>query len=211
MFWMLAQGAAAGIKAKLDNDQRRKELKAMNKATRATNDRIIANTGQEISALNVQNGLLRVGAARELNEASKAAYAATGSAVANAAAAQVKGASVDAVLSDIDRELGEARVVTEQALEMGQYNIVNRIRETTSAAAASILGEVDPNKGATSPLMAGLMAAGSTYLSNSMKFGGGGGSWFGGSLFGGATAGTNVSAAQTFGAGDTAAGLTFGN
>lgn len=210
MFWMLAQGAAAGIKARLENDERRKALRAENAATRATNSRIIANTGEEISAINVQNGLLRVGAARDLNAASREAYAATGSAVANAAAAQVKGASVDAVLNDIDRELGEARVSTEQALELGQYNITNRIREVTSSAAASILGEIDPNRGATSPLMSGLMAAGSTYLSSAMKFGGGG-SWFGGSLLGGGSAGVTPSAAQSFGAGDTAAGLTFGN
>lgn len=202
MFWMLALGAASGIKAGMENKGKQKQIKAANKAARAADDRTIANAGQEISALNVQNGMLRVQAARQLNEAGQAAYAASGSAIANAAAAQVKGASVDAVLGDIDRELGEARTATEQALETGQYNIVNRIRETVSSASNALIGQKDPFSQDQSPLMAGLMTMGSAYINNTMKFGGGNtGSWFSGG-----------SGAKTFAAGrDTAQGLTFGN
>lgn len=183
MWMMLAQAAASGIKAKLDNDRRKKEIKAQNKANKAADDRTMANAFQEVSSFNVQNGMLRVQAAKELQAADKMAYSAAGTVQANAAAAQVKGASVDAVVNDIDRELGEARVATEQSLEAGQYNIQNGIRSVIQQASSALIGQQNPNAGQTSPLFAALATVGGSYLNNQMKFGGGGGlsSWFGGS------------------------------
>ncbi|CBH51603.1 internal virion protein [Pseudomonas phage phi2] len=181
MWMMLAQAAASGIKAKLDNDRRKKEIKAQNKAAKAADDRTIANAYQEVSSYNLQNGMLRVQAAKELQQADKMAYSAQGTVAANAAAAQVKGASVDAVINDIDRELGEARVATEQSLEAGQYNIQNSIRSVVQSASSALLGQQNPYANQSSPLLATLSTLGSSYLNNQMKFGGGSGfSFFGG-------------------------------
>lgn len=184
MWWMmLAQGVASGIKTKLEGDAKRKQTEAANKAARAADDRTIANAYQEVSSYNLQNGMLRVQAAKELQQADKMAYSATGTVAANAAAAQVKGASVDAVINDIDRELGEARVATEQALEAGQYNIQNSIRSVVQSASNALMGQQNPWANQPSPLLSALSTMGSSYLNNQMKFGGGGG--FG--LFGGST------------------------
>ena len=181
MWMMLAQAAASGVKAKLDNDRRKKEIKAQNKAAQAADDRTIANAYQEVSSYNLQNGMLRVQAAKELQTADKMAYSAQGTVAANAAAAQVKGASVDAVINDIDRELGEARVATEQSLEAGQYNIQNSIRSVVQSASSALLGQQNPYANQSSPLLATLSTLGSSYLNNQMKFGGGSGfSFFGG-------------------------------
>lgn len=196
MFWMLAAGAASGIKTGLENKQKQKQIKAANKAAKAADDRTIANAFQEVSSYNVQNGMLRVQAAKELQSAGKMAYSAAGTVTANAAAAQVKGASVDAVLGDIDRELGEARVATEQALEAGQYNIQNKIRSTAYSASTALMGQKDPFSQDSSPLMAALGTMGSMYIDSQMKFGGGGGSFFGGSSPGTPGAGS----AKSFGA-----------
>lgn len=181
MWMMLAMAAASGIKGKLENDAKRKQIKANNKAAQAADDRTIANAYQEVSAYNLQNGMLRVQAAKELQTADKMAYSAQGTASANAAAAQVKGASVDAVINDIDRELGEARVATEQALEAGQYNIQNSIRSVVQSASSALMGQQNPWANQTSPLMTALGTLGSAYINNQMKFGGGSGfSFFGG-------------------------------
>lgn len=197
MWLMLAAGAASGIQTALGNKEKQRQIKQANKAAAAADNRTIANAFQEVSALNVQNGMLRVQAAKELQQADKMAYAATGTVVANAAAAQVKGASVDAVVNDIDRELGEARVATEQALEAGQYNIQNKVRSTTYSASAALIGQQDPFASDKSPIMAALGTMGSMYFNNQMKFGGGGGF----NLFGSGTPGTpSAGKAQSFGA-----------
>ena len=202
MFWMLAMGAASALKTGVENKQKQKDIKASNKVAQAADDATIANAFREISSFNVQNGLLRVQAGRELNEAQKAAYSATGTVTANAAAAQVKGASVDATIADIDRELGEARVATEQALEMGQYNIQQRITSTLNSASNSLIGLTDPHSQDASPLFAALSTMGSSYMGNQMKFGGG-------SSFFSETPPVRGGGATSFGAPDTAAGLTF--
>lgn len=199
MWMMLAQAAASGIKAKLENDAKRKQIKAANKAAQAADDRTISNAFQEVSSYNLQNGMLRVQAAKELQAADKMAYSATGTVAANAAAAQVKGASVDAVINDIDRELGEARVATEQALEAGQYNIQNSIRSVVQSASAALMGQQNPSANQVSPLFSALTTVGSSYINNQLKFGGGSGF----SLFGGGSpaAGTPAAGvAETFAA-----------
>lgn len=199
MWMMIAQGVAAGIKAKLEGDAKRKQMKAANKAAEAADNRTVANAYQEVSSFNLQNSMLRVQAAKELQAADKMAYSATGTATANAAAAQVKGASVDAVLGDIDRELGEARTATEQALEAGQYNIQNSIRSVIQSASSALLGQQNPNANQTSPLFAALSTVGSSYLNNQMKFGGGSGfDFFGSSSPAAGTPGAGV--AESFAA-----------
>lgn len=199
MWWaMLAQGAMSAIKTANENKFRRKQVEAANKAAAAADYATVANASQAISALNVQNGQLRVEAAAQLNAAEVEAYKAAGSAVANAAAAGVKGASVDAVVMDIDRELGDVKTDVEQNLEIQQYNLTNRIREVVAGASNSLRGQMNPYSGEQSPLLNGLMTVGSSYLNNYMQFGGG---------FGGG----GDSGAQSFAAGpDTAQGLTFG-
>lgn len=202
MWWMLlAQGAASAAQTAQSNKASRKQIEATNKMAAKADRATVANTAQAISALNYQNGQARVDAARQLHEAETAAYAATGGAVANASAAAVKGASTDAVVNDIDRELGEAQVRVEQNLEIQQYNLTNRLREVVAGASSQLRGQQNPYANEQSPLLNGLISAGGTYLNNYMQFGGG----FKMPSFGAGDAPAAIPSA----AGNTAAGMTF--
>ena len=170
MFWpLLATGALSLGQSLLSNRAATRQAAAENAARAAANKQTVLNTAQSVGAINVQAAELRTNAARQLHQAEVAALSATGSAVANAAAAGVKGASVDAVTNDIDRELGEAQVTVEQNLETQQYNLQNRLRELISGAAASLRGEVVAQT--SNPLLDAAFATGGAYLNNYMKFG----------------------------------------
>lgn len=172
MWWvMLAQGAASAVKTGIENKEKIRQTKEMNRAAHAADRATVANAAQAISALNVQNAQLRGEAAQQLYDAEVAAYAATGSTVANAAAAGVKGASVDATVGDIQRELDEVSVDIEQNLEIQQYNLTQRLREITAGASASLRGQQNPYANLQSPLLNAAFAVGQQYLGNYMKFG----------------------------------------
>lgn len=170
MFWMLlAAGAMSAGQSALGNISSQKAAQAENKARAVANLATVKNAAATVSAINVQEATLRTDAARQLRDAETAAYAATGSARANASAASVKGASVDAVTDDIQRELGEAQVTVEQNLETQQYNLQSRLREVIAGTVASLSGVVKAQT--TDSLVAGVMGAGSAYMNNYMKFG----------------------------------------
>ncbi|QJD54812.1 putative internal virion protein [Pseudomonas phage MR6] len=172
MIWMLAASAAlSALQTTQANKEKVAQAKAQNKVNYAADLQTATNTAANIGSLLVQQGQLRVSAAKQFNEAEREAYKATGTAQAQAAAAQVKGASVDAVLGDIDRELGEAQASTEQNFEVGNYNLTNSIREMTSGAISSLRGGVNPYAGQQSALVNGLMSAGQTYMSQAFRFG----------------------------------------
>lgn len=172
MFWMLAASAALGaVQTGLANRERSKQIKAQNKVNYAADLQTTVNNGQNIGALLVQHAQLRVSAAKEYNEAELEAYKAKGTTTANAAAAQIKGASVDATLGDIDRELAEAQTSTAENFEVNQYNLRQQVKQYTFAAENSLRGQTDPRSGQQNPLVNGLLAAGSTYMNSAFKFG----------------------------------------
>ncbi|QHJ82063.1 MAG: hypothetical protein [Bacteriophage sp.] len=172
MIWMLAATAALGaIKTGIENKEKAKQIKAQNKVNAAADLQTTANNAQNIGALLVQGGQLRVNAAKQYNEAEREAFQAKGTSLANAAAAQIKGASVDATLNDIDRELSEAETSVTQNFEVGQYNLTQQVAMYTQNAKNSLRGSINPNTGQQSPLVNGLMAAGSAYISNAFRFG----------------------------------------
>lgn len=202
MWWaMLIQMAASGMKAAAEAKEKRAAMIAQNEAQAKADIATVQNAQQNISSLNVLNGNLRVQAAAQLNQASEAAAAARGTAEANAAAAQVKGASADAVLNDIDRELAEARVGVQQNLEIQQFNLANRMRETLTSAVNSLMGYTEYRGGGEA--LGAMVNVGAQYASNYFKFG---------SSSSGSVAGSSAESsygATTFGASNTAAGMTF--
>lgn len=172
MIWMLAATAAmSALQTGVANREKAAQIKAQNKVNYAADLQSLANNAQNINSLLVQNGQLRVSAAKEYNAAEQEAYKAKGTTIANAAAAQVKGASVDATLQDIDRELSEAEVSTDQNFEIGQYNLQQQLRQMMYSAEMGLRGRIDPNTGRQNPLVNGLMAAGSAYVSSAFRFG----------------------------------------
>lgn len=172
MIWALAGMAAlSAVKTGIENKEKVKQIKADNKVRYAADLETLANNAQNVGSLMVQHGQLRVQAAKEFNAAEREAYKAKGTGEAQAAAAQVKGASVDAVLNDIDRELYEAKLATVQNFETAEYDLNNRLRDLTVGAINSLQGRTDPMLGQQSPLLNGLMTAGSAYMSQAFQFG----------------------------------------
>jgi hypothetical protein len=168
---LAATAALQGIKTGIENKEKVKQIKADNKVRYSADLETLSNNAQNVSALMVQHGQLRVQAAKEMQSAEKEAFRAKGQGEAQAAAAQVKGASVDAVLDDIDRELYDAKLTTVQNFETSEYDLSNRLRDLTVSAINSLQGRTDPTLGQQSPLLNGLMAAGSAYMSEAFKFG----------------------------------------
>jgi hypothetical protein len=172
MIWMLAGMAAlSAVKTGIDNKEKAKQIKAMNKVKYAADLETLANNAQNVSSLMVQQGQMRVQAAKEFNAAEAEAFKAKGTGQAQAAAAQVKGASVDATLNDIDRELYEAKVSTVQNFEAQEQDLGNRLQGLIAGAKSSLNGWMDPNTGRQNPLLNGLMTAGSAYMTSAFQFG----------------------------------------
>lgn len=172
MWWaLLAQAGLGMMQQAQQNAQSQKEIRRINAAAEKANVETVKNLAQAISSVNVQNSYMRVEAARQLRDAEVAAYAASGTAGANAAAAGAKGASVDAVLMDIERELNESKSNTESNLELQQYNLTNRIKQLSTQAKGAMLGLQSPTAMDGNVFVAGLTSAAGSYMNNFTQYG----------------------------------------
>lgn len=124
----------------LQGNEDRKAARRENEAKQAANLQNTLEIAQEIGSLNVQQGMLRRNAAAQRSTAQRVALLGSGSATASAASAGVRGASVDAVLQDINRELGWAHTELELEQEGQVYNLRNRIRQVTQSGIANLYG-----------------------------------------------------------------------
>lgn len=101
MFGMqAAQGSVQGL-------LQRKEMQRQNEAIAKANLANINAAQETILAVDIRKSFVRQQAQSDMESARRAALAASGEATAEAAAAGVRGASIDAVQSDISRALGE--------------------------------------------------------------------------------------------------------
>jgi hypothetical protein len=177
MVWplLIAAGSQLMNSASQSNAERRAG-KQQNQLNKEANLRNALDVAQEISSVQVQQGVLRRTASAQRSAAQRIATLGQGSAEAQAGAIGVRGASVDAVLGDIDRELGWAKAELEQDQELEQFNLSTRLRTAVSGAIANLYGY--QSVASTGDIMrgaivnAGLNAAGQ-YASNYFQFGGG--------------------------------------
>ena len=154
--------------------QKRAAQKAENKAIKANNRRQLVEMSYAIGQGRVQEAALRAQAAQDLHTAGRMASSAKGNARAQAAAAGVKGASVQAVQNDIDMEL--SRVVGEVGTNLitQQYNL----NEQARSIAVSTLNNFGQLNKVASPLalagqaaIGGALSTGSIYAEGLFKFG----------------------------------------
>lgn len=178
MFWipMLAMGAMSAGKSFLDNKEKVRQAKLENKAREKTDLRNLADAAQQVGGLGVLAGEYRRQATETRIAAQREVGKARGTAEAQAGAAGIKGASVDAVFQDLDREFAEAEVDIQRDLENKQYNLGNSLRALQLSTANGMLGQINPNAGLKSPLADGLMTMGSMYANAYFQFGATGGS-----------------------------------
>lgn len=173
MFWipMLAAGAMSAGKAALDNKDKQDQAKRANKAREKVDLRNLADAAQQVGSLGMLAGEYRRQATETRSSAQREIGKARGTAEAQAGAAGIKGASVDAVFDDLDREFGEAEVAIDRDLENKQYNLGEQLRSLQLSTANGLLGQINPKAGLKNPLMEGLMTMGSMYADSYFKFG----------------------------------------
>lgn len=171
---LLATFAMSAGQSALQGAQQRRAAQAQNKEIERANRANTAEAFQAVSSLEVQRGFLRKQTAKDLFLAQRTATEAGSSVEAAAAAAGVKGASVDAVQNEIDQDLSEAQGEIEIAHVNNEFNLNQQIRELLTQtrlnlgqlqrvpSTASILGNA---------IVAGGLSAAGTYANQYFKFG----------------------------------------
>lgn len=173
---LLATFAMSAGQNALQGRQQQQAAIAQNKEISKANAANAAEAFQAVSSIEVQRGFLRKQTAKDLHLAVRAANESGSTVAAAAAAAGVRGASVDAVQQEIDQDLSEAQGEIEQAHINNEYNLNQSIRELLTQtrlnfgslqnvpSTASILGNA---------LVAGGLSAAGTYANQYFKFGSG--------------------------------------
>ena len=173
MFWipMLAAGAMSAGKTALDNKDKQDQAKRGNKAREKVDLRNLADAAQQVGSLGMLAGEYRRQATETRISAQREIGKAQGTAEAQAGAAGIKGASVDAVFDDLDREFGEAEVAIDRDLENKQYNLGEQLRSLQLSTANGLLGQINPKAGLQNPLLNGALTMGSMYANSYFQFG----------------------------------------
>lgn len=175
MFWipMLMMGAMSAGKAALDNKEKIRSAKLENKAREKVDMRNLADAAQQVGSLSMMAAQFRQAATKSSMEADRQVGLARSTNEAQAGAAGIKGASVDAVMQDLDREMSEAQVGIERNLENEQYNLGEQLRQLQHNTANGLLGQMNPRANLRSPLLEGAMTMGSMYANSYFQYGAG--------------------------------------
>lgn len=126
---LFAVAGASALQSMVGGMQQQKQIKAQNKEIARVNAINTLEAFQGVSAIEVQRGRLRQQTAKTLALVDQRAEEEAATTGAVAAAAGVKGASVDAVRMDIDRAEQEAQFEIEQQHITQEYDLNQRIRE----------------------------------------------------------------------------------
>lgn len=171
MLLMFAAQSGQGI---LSGLQQRKDLIKQNKAIARQNMAQMAETQTAIKGVELQQALARAEAAGNMATARKVALAAGGEQAVAAAAAGVRGASVDAVQLDIQRELDEALSMERQNAIQTEFNLNQQISQMARQTTLNLqpLAKV-PSIGSTITrgLVGGAVNTGSAYASSRFQYG----------------------------------------
>lgn len=171
---LFAVAGASALQSMVGGMQQQKQIKAQNKETARVNAINTLEAFQGVSAIEVQRGRLRQQTAKTLALVDRRAEEEAAATGAVAAAAGVKGASVDAVRMDIDRAEQEAQFEIEQQHITQEYDLNQRIRELMVSTKNSF-GSMQkvPSTGSIigGALLSGALSAGSQYASSFFKFG----------------------------------------
>lgn len=162
-------------KSLLGGLQNRSLQEAQNRHIRENNRLRLVEMSRAIGNTQVQAAAVRAQAATDLNTAGRMANTASGDATAQAAAAGVRGASVDAVQSDIQMELSRAIGEIETATIASTYNLNEQARNIAQSTLLNLgyLNKVaSPAEMLGSAAVYGGLSTGSVYAEQYFKFGG---------------------------------------
>lgn len=171
---LFAVAGASALQGLLGGMQDQKNIKARNAEIARVNHINTLEAFQGVSAIEVQRGRVRQQTAKNLALVDRRAEEEAATTGAISAAAGVKGASVDAVRSDIDRAEQEARFELEQQHITQEHDLNQRVRELM-VSTKNNLGSMQkvPSTGNIigGALLSGALSAGSAYASSFFQFG----------------------------------------
>jgi hypothetical protein len=173
---LLATAGMAGMQSLGKGRQAQMDTWKQNTETAGTNVINGMQALRTIQSLEVQRGAVRQQTAKNLHLAERAAFEAEGTAGAVIAATGIKGASVDAVMSDIDRELGEVNGELQMQHIAEEFNINQQIESVSWGAQfgmAPLLRNISNKEVWQAAAGSAIMAAGSMYANQYFKFGSG--------------------------------------
>ena len=174
MWALLAMAALSVGGSLLKGKDEARAARARNVQVEKANLANAVNTAHSVSTLKAQATLFQDQAANARAAAERQALSGASGAEAQAASAGVRGASVDAVISDIDRELGWANANLERTVDIEAFNMQTRLRSLISGAQANVYGYTpvqSTNSIMSDAVVQAGMEAGSTYANSYFKFG----------------------------------------
>jgi hypothetical protein len=134
-----AQAAFTFVGAGISGTAARQQEITQRARIELANTNIIREAAQEMSSALLMQTILRRNASNALRNAQSAALGGSASAETLASAAGLKGASIDAVIQDVDRELGFAQRDIEESTNVERFNITQRIKSIASARKAQLM------------------------------------------------------------------------
>lgn len=168
---LFAVAAGGGI---LQGLMARKDMAKQNKAIARQNLAQTMQAQESMLAVELQKSFVKQQSAQTMHTARRVASQEAGGQTAMAAAAGVRGASVDAVQNDIQRELGEAIDSARADAVMQEFNLNQQIKQIATSTRLNLTPYHDiPSIGQTlvRGLLSGGIQAGSAYAASRFKFG----------------------------------------
>lgn len=181
MSWFMAGSAAvtalSAAKSGAEAGQAASRVSiAQNEAIIKTNIANTIRTGYRVGLLNMQQGLLKRQAQQRNADTISQAKQVLGAVSANAAASGTVGASVDAVVNDVNMKLGEAQAQQAESWEISVTNFNTKLAELVQQGKDSIndafKADIPSDSKVTSnALFAGAVSFASSYFASKMKLG----------------------------------------
>lgn len=166
--------AAAAGGSVLTGLMTRKDMAKQNEAIARQNLAQTMQAQESMLAVELQKSFVKQQSAQTMHTARRVASQEAGVQTAMAAAAGVRGASVDAVQNDIQRELGEAIDSARADAVMQEFNLNQQIKQIAASTSLNLTPYHDiPSIGQTlvRGLISGGIQTGSAYAASRFKFG----------------------------------------
>lgn len=165
---------SAVMQGAMQDKAKAKDVKSQNKAINKQNYANRLEAEAQVLSLDAQRSALRMQTAKTLDLANRAASASTGGVQAAAGASAIKGATVDSILGDVERDYQEKVFEVETQHEWAEYDIgmqgLNTLRQTQLGNTQTLS---QPKSQIGAHLTQGLMQAAGVYAQQYFKFGSG--------------------------------------
>lgn len=172
-----AQVGMSVLSGVMGNSQQAKQVKAQNKQIVKQNQANLLQAEATVLSMEAQRSMLRQQTAKHLELARTSARGSTGGIEASVGAAGIKGATVEAIKSDVERDLQAVEYETESRYVWSEYDINMNQQSVLSQSKLGMTPMQSYNPKSLGSMVAeGAMQAAGTYAGQYFQFGSVGGS-----------------------------------